>query len=211
MNFSIIISNTKRSISYLKKLRLNNLTPNKIIYIDDKKKNKISRLLDRKKFFFPLKKVKKFKSKFINKKIENYLLKLNTKLIIYSGYPGVLIRNEKLLKMKKMLHSHPGKVPNYKGSTTIYYSLLKSNKIHCSSIFLNENLDNGQVIYVKEYPKPKQMKLINDTYDNYIRSQNLIHVLKNFSKLKIKNQKKNNYKPYYVIHPVLRSFAIHFK
>ena len=52
MNFSIIISNTKRSILYLKRLKLNNLTPNEIIYMDDGSQKEISNFLKKKKFFF---------------------------------------------------------------------------------------------------------------------------------------------------------------
>ena len=211
MNFSIIISNTKRSILYLKNLKLNNLTPNEIIYMDNGSQEEISNFLKKKKFFFPSKKIKKFHSNYINKKMEKHLLKLKTLLFVYSGYPGVIIKNKNLLKRKKLLHCHPGKVPHYKGSTSIYYSILKANKIYCSTIILNENIDNGPLIYVKQYPKPKKMKDVDEKYDNYIRCENLIHVLNNFSKLKEKKQKRNKFKPYYVVHPVLRSFVINYK
>ena len=143
--------------------------------------------------------------------MEKYLIQLKTNLFVYSGYPGNIIKNKNLLKKKKLLHSHPGKVPYYKGSTPIYYSLLKSNKIHCSSIILKENLDNGPVLYIKEYPKPKEIRHINEKYDNFIRSENLIYVLNNFKKLREKKQKKNKIFPYYVIHPILRSLVINYK
>ena len=47
---------------------------------------------------------------------------------------------------------------------------MKSNKIHCSSIILKKHLDNGPVLYIKEYPKPKEMRHINEKYEegNYI-------------------------------------------
>ena len=38
INFSIIVSNTQRSIEYLRQLRINNLIPNYIIHLDNKKK-----------------------------------------------------------------------------------------------------------------------------------------------------------------------------
>ena len=36
---------------------------------------------------------------------------------------------------KRYLHMHPGKLPIERGSTTIYYSILKRKKINCYSIF----------------------------------------------------------------------------
>ena len=56
MNFSIIISNTKRSILYLKKLKLNNLTPNEIIYMDNKFDKEVSYFLKKKKILLSIKK-----------------------------------------------------------------------------------------------------------------------------------------------------------
>tara|TARA_B100001175_G_C19189630_1_gene486085 strand:+ start:230 stop:415 length:186 start_codon:yes stop_codon:yes gene_type:complete len=51
IKFSIIISNTSRSISYLKHLKKNNLKPINIIYLNDKLKNKYSKDLKKKKLF----------------------------------------------------------------------------------------------------------------------------------------------------------------
>ena len=57
-----------------------------------------------------------------------YILRTPTRYYIYSGYPGVIIRDEEILKKKKIVHFHPGKLPDFKGSTTIYYSVLKERK-----------------------------------------------------------------------------------
>ena len=210
MKFSIIISNTKRSICYLKKLSSNNLVPNEIIYLDDNSRKNNLYLLKKNKIF-PKKKIKRFSTNFINRKVENYIMKLNTKYFVYSGYPGIIIKNKKILKEKSILHSHPGKLPFYKGSTTIYYSLLISNKIYCSTLILSEKIDAGPIIYVKEYPKPKILKTINDDYDNFIRSENIVYVLKNLSKLRAKRQKINKIIQYFVIHPILRSCVFNLR
>lgn len=210
MKFSIIISNTKRSIYYLKKLSSNNLAPNEIIYLDDNSR-KINSYLLKKNKIFSKNKIKIFSTNFINKKVENYIMKLKTKYFVYSGYPGIVIKNKKILNEKAILHSHPGKLPFYKGSTTIYYSLLNSNKIYCTTLILREKIDTGPIIYVKEYPKPKILKTIDDDYDNFIRSENIVYVLKNISKLKAKRQKINKLIPYFVIHPILRSCVFNLR
>ena len=88
------------------------------------KKKKIFKLINKKNLNY-----KTFKSKDIdNQKIIKFIIKLKDKVIIYSGYGGKIIKNKLILKKKIFLHSHSGKLPMYKGSTTIYYSLLKERK-----------------------------------------------------------------------------------
>ncbi len=207
--FSIIVSNTTRSVCYLKELKLNNLVPENIIYINDLSNNKASKILKKRKFIFKSSCLKIFNNKIIDKKISSYLLNIKSKNIIYSGYPGIIIKEEKLLNQKNLIHAHPGKLPEYKGSTTIYYSILKEKKIYCSTIILNKKIDSGKISIVKKYPLPKNIKLIDKDYDNLIRAKNIIYFLKDFKK---KNLKKNIYSvPYYVIHPILRSIVLYKK
>tara|TARA_B100002019_G_C21238619_1_gene584172 strand:+ start:346 stop:984 length:639 start_codon:yes stop_codon:yes gene_type:complete len=207
--FSIIVSNTARSVCYLKELKLNKLVPENIIYVNDLSNNKTSKLLKKRKFFFESSSLKVFNNKMIDKKISSYLLNLKSKNIIYSGYPGIIIKEEELLNQKNLIHAHPGKLPEYKGSTTIYYSILKEKKIYCSTIILNKKIDGGKILTVKKYPLPKNIKLIDKGYDNLIRAKNIIYFLKNFKR---KIFKKNIYSiPYYVIHPILRSIVLYKK
>ena len=137
MKFGLIISNTQRSKVYLAELLKNNLKPKLIILLIDKKNQNIN---------FNLNKLKKlnftqFKTNNIdNTKVANYLLRSKIKNFVYSGYPGKIIKNKFLLKNKNLIHSHSGKLPNYKGSTTIYYSVLNENKIFCSTFIMNSSL-----------------------------------------------------------------------
>ena len=87
-----------------------------------------------------------------------------------------------------MLHSHTGKLPKYKGSTTIYYSLIKEKKIYCTTFIMNSQIDKGTILLIKKYPILKNYKNI-DKYDNKIRAKNILVTLNNFYKLK-KNKKK---------------------
>ena len=58
---------------------------------------------------------------------------LNTKLALISVYRQIL---RKILSLEKYyLHIHGGPLPQYRGSTTKYYSLLKSNTVGASAIF----------------------------------------------------------------------------
>ena len=108
---------------------------------------KINIILKIKKYFN--KNIKIFKSKKLSKKVCNFLLNLKENYIIYSSYPGDIIKNKQLLK-KNLLHSHSGKLPEFKGSTTIYYSILMLNRIFCSTIIMNENIDDGKILCVKD-------------------------------------------------------------
>jgi methionyl-tRNA formyltransferase len=156
-------------------------------------------------------KIKTFFIKNINnKKVTKFIKKQKEKLIIISLYPGSngIVKNKELLKRKKLLHSHPGKLPEYRGSTTIYYSLLKEKKIWCDSFFLNNKIDQGKVIYSKQYPIPKNIYSIEKKYDSKIRSQNLIESLNVLKKKLIFQKNKKYFKEiisnYYIIHPILR-------
>ena len=65
---------------------------------------------------------------------------------IYSGYGGIILRKELFLTGKKFLHVHGGYLPDYKGSTTNYYSLIDGNTMGASSIFLNEKIDQYSLL-----------------------------------------------------------------
>ena len=61
-------------------------------------------------------KIKRFNQSFLidNKKIVNYILNSKNFYFVYSGYQGYIIRNINLLSKKKILHAHPGRLPDTK-------------------------------------------------------------------------------------------------
>ena len=205
--FNILITNTKRSIQYLKLLNKKKLFPNQVIYLDDNKKNNISHKL-KKILYFKKYNLSIFKTNNINNfKVVKCLTKSKIKNIIYSGYPTKIVKSKKLLKEKNLIHSHPGFLPYYKGSTTIYYSILNEKKIYCTTFIMNEKIDSGKILLTKRYKIPKKIRSIDIDYDNEIRSNNICNVIKKINLLKKKKQKKTTSLPYYIIHPVLRSIV----
>ena len=208
MKFSIIVSNTRRSYEYLKLLVKVKKFPNFIIHLDYQNqsnyKKKILNLITKKKINF-----KSFKGNNVDdKRIEKYILNLKEKIIVYSGYGGKIVKSDNILKNKYLLHSHTGKLPEYKGSTTIFYSLLKEKKIYCTTFIMNSKIDCGNILYIKNYPLIKNKKKI-ENYDNKIRAKNIVHTLQNFQSLKKSSRKyKNNYSHYYIMHPILRYIAL---
>ena len=129
-SISIIISNNIRSLEYLDIFIKLKKEPNKVIYIDDNKSLLIKKKI--KKIFF-LEKIFKNKKTFYSKKLSNqvikYLLKDKEKNFILSLPHGEIIKNSKLLKSKNLIHFHPGKLPLFRGATSIYYSLLRKKEI----------------------------------------------------------------------------------
>ena len=208
MKYSIILSNNERSYEYLKLLISKKKYPNFIIHLDYKKdnksKNKIFSIIKKEKLNF-----KSFKGNSVDQgNIRKFLINLKDKIFVYSGYSAKIIKNKSILKKKFFLHSHTGKLPKYKGSTTIYYSLIEEKKIYCTTFIMNSQIDKGEILLIKKYPLLNNYKNI-DNYDNKIRAKNILYTLNNFNKLK-KNIKKykDNYSHYYIIHPILRYIAL---
>ena len=137
------------------------------------------------------------------------LSKLNIKLTLVSVYAGQILK-EKILNLNKYyLHIHGGVLPEYRGSTTMYYSLLTSNTLGASAIFINQGIDTGDIVYSKGYQANFNLELLDLIYDPLIRADVLINALKELSSNhnNIKQQSSLG-EDYFVIHPVLKHIAI---
>lgn len=134
-------------------------------------------------------------------------------LVIYSGSGGRILRNEILSLGKKFLHCHPGKVPEFRGSTPIYYSILQERQMAVSAFILAPQIDTGPLIKIKTFPlpAPSQMKDIDFFIDPLIRTNLLIEVLTEYTQsgqLDITTQSSRNPETFYIIHPLLKHIAI---
>lgn len=132
-------------------------------------------------------------------------------VFIFSGFGGALLRNNILSIGKKFLHVHGGYLPEYKGSTTNYYSLIDENTIGASSIFLTKEIDCGPVLLRKKFSAPKDRTEIDHIYDSEARSKVLIETLKQYVKsggwdFELESGKGGE--TFYIIHPVLKHLAI---
>ena len=133
------------------------------------------------------KEIKTISSGTINCKIvEDYIIQQNPNLIIYSGFGGEIVSNQLIKIGVPFLHLHAGFLPTFRGSTTIYYSLLKTAKCGVSAIILSSNIDAGNIIATKYYDPPNCICNLDYEYDSAIRSNLLIEVLNKYY--------RNNYK-----------------
>lgn len=132
-------------------------------------------------------------------------------ILIYSGPGGAILRHNILSTGKQFLHIHPGYLPGFGGSTTIYYSLIKENLCGVSAFFLTDKIDAGPIIRRDVYPPPADRTTIDLWYDPFIRSDLLVKVLKDYVKtgeMETKPQPKGGGETYFIIHPVLKHIAI---
>lgn len=132
-------------------------------------------------------------------------------LMIYSGPGGAILRKKVFATGKKFLHTHSGILPQFRGSTTVYYSLLAEGNCGATAFFLDEQIDTGPVIRRKRYPAPKDRSTIDLFYDPFIRADLLVEVLGEYAetgRMPLEPQDKSVGETYFIIHPVLKHLAI---
>ena len=130
--------------------------------------------------------------------------KLPERTCVYSGPGGKILRSGLFETGKSFIHAHPGKLPSYKGSTTIYYSLLIHGTISVSVIELNENLDEGDIFSIDDF-KFRAGSSLDYVIDPCVRAYSLLKFFKKQNKGKKQDKIGNTF---YIIHPVLKHLAV---
>lgn len=133
------------------------------------------------------------------------------KYVIYSGPGGTILRKEILSQGKYFLHAHPGWLPRFRGSTTIYYSILSELKAACSLILLTNEIDAGPILYRKEFKISTDVDL-DYVLDPSARASTILDFFKNnyqkeVASLNIAPQEYETENTFYIIHPVLKHLA----
>ena len=223
MSLGIILTPDSRSKAYLQKIIKNNFKLDSIIFMNDNRneKNYSSVEVEKSKesgfdISIPVHQTLRnerlpFKEfNFVDINHQNLVKFLNQSKIdkfIFTG--GGILKKEILNSGPKFIHFHPGIVPNYRGSTCFYYSIIAENMCGVTCYFMDEKLDTGNIIYQKTFAKPTH-PYIDDIYDSFIRSETLVEVLKNnlICSGDYKIQNPNEGTSYFIIHPVLKHIAI---
>ena len=143
--------------------------------------------------------------------VKSELQSLQPELVIYSGFGGQIVKGDVLHCSGPFLHMHPGWLPEFRGSTTVYYSWLLENNTGVSAILLEEKIDTGPIIDRQRYPAPPQGVDVDYLYDTVIRADLLARVMKKYDEqdgqLSTKPQPAEG-RNYYVIHPLLKHLAL---
>ncbi len=136
---------------------------------------------------------------------------LSPALTVFSGFGGQLVPARVLGQAGQLLHIHSGWLPDYRGSTTLYYSLLEQGHCAATALLLTEDIDGGPVLARKTYPAPDQQTDIDYAYDCAIRADLMITVLKQYlahGRLPEPIDIDREGEMFYVIHPLLKHLAI---
>jgi len=223
MKIGLILTPDNRSKAYLQKILINNISIDEIIFMNDKRnENEFSSDIVKQAKDNGFDISESVESTLRNNKLEfkelpfvdinnkhliNYLKEKNLDYAIFSG--GGILKKEILTINTKFLHFHPGNVPEYKGSTCFYYSILDKNECGVSVIIMAEGLDTGDIVHQKIFHIPEH-NFIDEVYDPHIRSETMIELFKNniLEKNKFKKQNPVEGNTYYIIHPVLKHIAI---
>ena len=134
---------------------------------------------------------------------------LSPRLVVYSGYAGQLVPSE-LLHRYSVLHVHSGWLPDYRGSTTLYYQIIEQGVCAASALLLDERIDTGPILARKQYPLPPPRADVDYLYDNMIRADLLVSVLDQWRAGLPWNRMSQQVdsSPYFIIHPLLKHMAL---
>lgn len=130
--------------------------------------------------------------------------------LIYSGPGGAILRRRLLGSGPRFLHVHPGRLPELRGSTTVYYDLLMRGMCSASALFLAADIDTGPVLEVRDYPAPEDRLTLDHGHDPYIRADLLVRVLRRYAasgRFEERPQPADG-RTYFIAHPVLRHLVV---
>jgi methionyl-tRNA formyltransferase len=128
----------------------------------------------------------------------------------YFAFSGSGILKEILHTDKKIIHVHPGKLPEYRGSTCFYYSSLAENSWDCTSFVMAPGIDQGEVILSRSYNLPAPDIDPARIYDPLTRALTLgdvVQELRDKGNLETTRQNLSQGIDHYIIHPVLRHLS----
>ncbi len=152
-----------------------------------------------------------------DEKFLNYIKKQNTKTFLY-GASGIIPKEFLDLEGVKVLHIHPGIVPDVKGSDGFFWSIALRNRLGYSCFYMDPGIDTGDIIQTQEYEIP-DIKIPNtynsDTVyhvilnycDTVYRAKLLINILDNhfnsLASIKTKKQNAEDGDTYFTMHKKL--------
>jgi len=126
---------------------------------------------------------------------------------------GSLVRKPVFATGKKLIHLHPGRVPEFRGSDCLIWSLLQGSGIGVSAFIMNEGIDAGECI--KQWSIPLESLAGNPALpevDADVRSACLVNLLSEYHKTGSFSTAPQNdslpFSEYYKAHPWFISLAI---
>ncbi len=132
------------------------------------------------------------------------------RVIVFSGFGGQIVGRD-LLQIAPVLHAHAGWLPDYRGSTTLYYSWLNDDRCAVTVFCLEARLDAGPILLRRVFPPPPAGIDVDYHYDGAIRAAALVEVLEVLAEtgtLPLVEHQDKDGKLYFIIHPLLKHIAL---
>lgn len=132
-------------------------------------------------------------------------------VVVFAGPAGAIVKAPLFATGKQFLHVHPGRLPSFRGSTPMYYTLLAEGTLEATAIMLSEDIDHGPIVARRVFSVPDDPSSIDLDYDPWMRATLLAEVIERFAReghLPTEPQDPSAGQTYYVIHPVLKHLAI---
>lgn len=135
---------------------------------------------------------------------------------LFSG--GGIVQKAVLDTGLNFIHVHPGQLPEVRGSTCFYYSLLNDNTLAATAFMLAQELDAGPVLYGRHFavnvpPALLHSDFIDYIVDPFIRAQTLKPLWQHWPDAVPYNPRQVSStapsdRPCFVMHPLLRALAM---
>lgn len=127
-----------------------------------------------------------------------------------------IVAPETLATGKRFIHAHPGHMPDYRGSTCFYYSLLEQGEVAATAFVMNEGIDTGDILARLRFKlnmkiSSRQHLFMDQILDPYIRARVLEIVIKRLRDKEILDVQPchpSSQPVCYVMHPLLRVLAV---
>ena len=133
-------------------------------------------------------------------------------LAVFAGRGGEIVSSEVLDQGVPVLHMHPGRLPDQRGSTTIYYSILEGKSCAVSALLMDKEIDAGPVVAINAYAIPTSDVDVDVIYDCAIRADTMVKVLRHLRQHgelpRAKKSDKSAGRLFYVVHPLLKHLAL---
>ena len=125
---------------------------------------------------------------------------------IYSGLPGEIL-SKSVLSKATFIHSHSGCLPQYRGSTTLFYMLMDGLVPSATAFEMSEEIDMGSQEFEckADLDLIQYSKDIDHAFDGTLRARTIAGWLRGSRKAHDSGEPG---RLYFVIHPVLKSHAI---
>jgi methionyl-tRNA formyltransferase len=146
--------------------------------------------------------------------VHEALKRCSSETFLFTG--GGILTPETLRLARSSLHCHPGWVPDYRGSTCFYYSMLAESALGATAFLMDEQIDTGSVLARSRFRynlrvSSAQPLFVDYILDPHIRACTLRKAL--LARLETGQwtgfpQEADDRPAFFVMHPWLRHLAI---